>query len=364
MKKEKLFEIARNFDIEGNPTDSRLIESGHINKTYVIEYDNGGKYILQYVNTNVFPNIVELMDNIRKVTDFIKKNSDSTTLTFISLKSDKSCYIYENNWRMQQYIDNTISFISTENMQILEEAGKAVGDFQHDLDGFDASTLYEIIEKFHYTPNRLKQLKEAVENKENNEERKERFEKAKPYIEFLMDEKRTSKTNMITSKLENKTIPLRVTHNDTKLSNILFDKDTDKYKCLIDLDTIMPGSIVYDFGEGIRTGITIAEEDEQDLSKIYVDMNRFEAYTKGFLSKMKGTITEEELKLLPVGAWMMTYENTIRFLADYLNGDTYFSVNPDIPDHNLIRTKAQMEILRQMEENEDKMKGMIIQYGL
>lgn len=364
MEKEKLLEISRKFDVTGNPTAVKLIDSGHINKTYLVDYDTNKKYILQYVNTNVFPNIFELMNNIEKVTEFIKKKGNSTTLSFIKTKGENPSYIYNDNWRMQEFIENTKSYISTESMQVLEEAGKAVGDFQKELDGFDAGALYEIIEKFHYTPNRVKQLMDAINSKENNEKRKERFEKAKPYIDFLTDKKRTSKANAITSKLEDGTIPLRVTHNDTKLSNILFDKDTNKYKCLIDLDTIMPGSIVYDFGEGIRTGATTAAEDEQDLSKIYVDMKRFEAFTKGFLSIMKNTITKEELELLPIGAWMMTYENTTRFLADYLNGDIYYAVNKDIPDHNLVRVKAQVEIIRQMEENEEKMKGMINQYGL
>lgn len=364
MKKEKLLEISKKFDIEGNPIEAKIIESGHINKTYLVEYDTGDKYILQYVNTNVFPNIKELMENIEKVTEFIKEKGNSTTLTFIKTKGENPSYIYDNNWRIQKFINNTKTFISTESLQILEEAGKSVGNFQKQLDGFNAETLFEIIEKFHYTPNRVKQLQDAINSPENNEKRKERFEKAKEYIEMLTDEKRLSRTNIITSKLENHTIPLRVTHNDTKLSNILFDKDTDKYVALIDLDTIMPGSIVYDFGEGIRTGITLSPEDEQDLSKIHIDMQRFEAFTKGFLEQMKGTITREELDLLPTGAWMMTYENTIRFLADYLNGDTYFAVSEEIPDHNLIRAKAQFEILRQIEENEEKMKGMIEQYGL
>ena len=148
--------------------------------------------------------------------------------------------------------------------------------------------------------------------------------------------------NIITNKLQSKEIPLRVTHNDTKLSNILFDKDTDKAVCLIDLDTVMPGALAYDFGEGLRTGITTAKEDEQDVSKIHADINRFEAFTKGFLSEVKDIITEEELEMLPLGVWMMTYENAIRFLADYLNGDIYFSVDKEIENHNLIRAKAQM----------------------
>lgn len=364
MNKNELFEIAKKFNINGNPTKIKRIDSGHINKTYSVECDDGKQYILQYVNTNVFPNIVELMKNIDAVTSFIREKGKSTTSTFIKTKGENPSFIYDENWRMQEFIKNTKTYISTESLQILEEAGKAVGDFQKQLDGFDAKILYEIIPKFHYTPNRVKQLEDAINSKENQEKRKDRFEKAKESIAFLTDKTRLEKTNNITSKLENGEIPLRVTHNDTKLSNILFDKETDKYVALIDLDTIMPGSIVYDFGEGIRTGITVAPEDEPDLSKINVDMNRFEAYTKGFLEKMKNTITKEELEMLPLGTWMMTYENSIRFLADYLNGDTYFAVNKEIPDHNLIRTKAQAEILRQIEENESKMKGMINQYGL
>ncbi len=363
MKKQEILQIAKKFDINGLPVDAKLIESGHINKTYLINYDDGKKYILQYVNTSVFPNITELMSNIEKVTQFIKQKEDSTTLTFIKTREEDPKYIY-NNWRMQEFINNTKTYISTESLQVLEQAGKAVGDFQREVDGFDASTLYEIIEKFHYTPNRVKQFMDAMQSKENNKERKERFEKAEECIKFLTDKKRIERSSIITSKLETGEIPLRVTHNDTKLSNILFDKDTNEYKCLIDLDTIMPGSLVYDFGEGIRTGITLAAEDEEDLSKIYVDMNRFEAYVKGFLSTINDAITKQELELLPMGAWMMTYENSLRFLADYLNGDIYFAINKEKEDHNLIRAKAQIEIVRQIEENEEKMKGMIKQYGL
>ena len=204
---------------------------------------------------------------------------------------------------------------------------------------------------------------QALNSKENIENRPERFKKAKKEIGFLTEKFRLERTNIITDKIEKGEIPLRVTHNDTKLSNILFDKNTDKSVCLIDFDTIMPGSIVYDFGEGIRSGITTAKEDEQDISKIKADISRFEAFTKGFLEKTKDIITKEELEILPLGAWMMTYENLIRFLADYLNGDVYFSVNPEIEDHNLIRVRAQMEVLKQIEQNENKMKGMIETYG-
>lgn len=374
MKKDELIKIAKNFKIDGEPVKLEKCESGHINKTYAITYKkNEGeekKYILQYVNTNVFPNLPELMGNIKKVTDYMSKKAeekgettDRLTIKIIDTIDENPNAIYKNNWRMEEFIDNTKTYLTTDDMEILSEAGKAAGKFQKHLHGFPADELYEIIPKFHYTPNRVQQLKDALSNEENLAQRKERFELAKETIEFVTDEKRLNKTDIITKKLENREIPLRVTHNDTKLSNILFDKDTDKAVCLIDLDTVMPGALAYDFGEGLRTGITIAKEDEQDLSKIKIDINRFEAYTKGFLSEVKDTITKEELDMLPLGVWMMTYENAIRFLADYLNGDIYFNVDKDIENHNLIRAKAQLELLKQMEEQEDKMKGVIKKYG-
>ena len=374
MKKEKLIEIAKHFKIEGEPINIEVCQSGHINKTYAITYKTSGgqnkKYILQYVNTNVFPDLPELMINIKKITKYMNQRAiqndepiDRLTITMIDTLDDNPYGIYNKNWRMEEFIDNTKTYLTTESMEILSEAGKAAGKFQKYLHGFPAEELYEIIPKFHYTPNRVNQLKEALSSKENLEKREERFKLAKDTIEFVTDENRLGKTNIITNKLENKEIPLRVTHNDTKLSNILFDKDTDKAVCLIDLDTVMPGALAYDFGEGLRTGITTAKEDEQDLSKIYADINRFESYTKGFLSEVKNTITKEELNTLPLGVWMMTYENAIRFLADYLNGDVYFAVDENIENHNLVRAKAQLELLRQMEEKEEEMKGVIKKYG-
>ena len=374
MKKDELIKIAKNFNINGEPIKIEKCNSGHINKTYAVtcktKENEEKKYILQYVNTNVFPNLPELMTNIKKITKYMNEkalekgeNIDRLTLKMIDTLDDNPNSIYNQNWRMEEFIDNTKTYLTTESTEILTEAGKAAGKFQKHLDGFPAEELYEIIPKFHYTPNRVNQLKEALSNKENKTKRSERFKIAKEAIEFLTDENRINKTNIITNKLQSKEIPLRVTHNDTKLSNILFDKDTDKAVCLIDLDTVMPGALVYDFGEGLRTGITTAKEDEQDVSKIYADINRFEAFTKGFLSEVKDIITEEEIKLLPLGLWMMTYENAIRFLADYLNGDVYFSVDKDIENHNLIRAKTQMELLKQIEEKEDEMKGVIKKYG-
>ena len=374
MNKEKLINIAKNFKIDGEPIRIEICSSGHINKTYAITYktseNESKKYILQYVNTNVFPNLPELMMNIKKVTEYMNKkamqrgeNTNRLTIKLIETTDENPYAIYDKNWRMEEFIDNTKTYLTTENLDVLYEAGKAAGKFQKDLDGFPAEELYEIIPKFHYTPNRVNQLRDALSNKENLTKRKERFELAKEVIEFVTDEKRLAKTDTITKKLAKKEIPYRVTHNDTKLSNILFDKDTNKAVCLIDLDTVMPGALCYDFGEGLRTGITTAKEDEQDLSKIFADINRFESYTKGFLQEVKEIITKEELDTLSLGLWMMTYENSIRFLADYLNGDVYFGIDENIENHNLVRTKAQLELLRQIEEKEDEMKGVIEKYG-
>lgn len=374
MDKEKLIGIAKNFNISGEPVKVELCSNGHINKTYAVTYkgenEENKKYILQYVNTNVFPNLPELMDNIKKVTSYMnekaQENGESTdrlTINMIDTLDNNPNGLYNKNWRMEEFIDNTKTYLTTESLDILAEAGKAAGKFQKHLDGFPAEELYEIIPKFHYTPNRVNQLNEALNSEENKTLRKERFELAKDVIEYVTDKKRLEKTSIITDLLSSKEIPLRVTHNDTKLSNILFDKDSDKAVCLIDLDTVMPGALAYDFGEGLRTGITTAKEDEADLSKIYVDINRFEAYTKGFLSEVKGKITPKELETLPLGVWMMTYENAIRFLADYLNGDTYFAVDKNIENHNLIRAKAQLELLRQMEEKQEEMEGVIKKYG-
>lgn len=366
MDKEYLINIAKMFKIDGKIIDVNECSSGHINKTYVVECRTSDgkskKYILQYVNTDVFPNLPELMNNMKKVTEYIiskaRKNKEDTkrlTIKIIGTNKNTLNDIYNKNWRMEEFIDNTTTYLTTENLDVLFEAGKAVGKFQKYLDGFPAEELYEVIPKFHYTPNRVNQLKEALSNKENLNTRNDRFKLAKETIEFLTEERRINKTNIITEKLQNGIIPLRVTHNDTKLSNILFDKDTNKSVCLIDLDTVMPGSLVYDFGESLRTGITTAEEDESDLSKVRIDMKRFESYTKGFLNETKDIITKEEIKLLPLGVWMMTYENAIRFLADYLNGDVYFGVDENIKNHNLIRAKVHVELLKQMEEQEDEM---------
>ena len=373
MNKKEVLDIAKNFQVNGKPVEVKKCENGHINKTYEVTYEceNGRKekYILQYVNSDIFGDLNKLNKNIIEVTDYIREkakdsNLDLEKITIRIIKTIDGNYIYNKNWRMQKFIDNTKTYLSTDSTEVIYESGKAVGIFQRYLDGFKADELYEIIPNFHFTEGRFRALKDSISNKENIEKRAERFELAKDSIDFALDSSRAGRITEITDKLASKQIPCRVTHNDTKLSNILFDKDTDKAVCLIDLDTVMPGALAYDFGEGLRMSVSKSKEDEADLSKINLELERFEAFTKGFLEQTKSTVTKEELKTLVTGLWMMTYENGIRFLADYLNGDTYFNVDENIKEHNLIRAKAQFELLRQIEINENKLREVVEKYGL
>lgn len=373
MNEIKVLEIAKEFQVDGKPIEIKKCENGHINKTYEVTYEceNGckEKCILQYVNSDVFGNLDNLNKNIIEVTDYIREKAKDSNehidkITIKIIKTKDGTYIYNKNWRMQKFIDNTKTYLSTDSLDVIYEAGKAVGKFQKYLNGFKADELYEIIPNFHFTEGRLKALKESISNKDNIENREERFNLAKESIEFALDTSRTSRVNEITDKLKDNRIPCRVTHNDTKISNILFDKNTDKSICLIDLDTVMPGALAYDFGEGLRMSVSKSKEDEEDLNKINLELERFEAFTKGFLEQTKNIITKEELTTLVTGLWMMTYENGIRFLADYLNGDIYFNVDKRIKEHNLVRAKAQFELLRQIEINENKMREVVEKYGL
>lgn len=362
MEKEALFEIAKQFKIEGMPSNIKKIASGHINETYELDcMQKDGKdiaYILQKVNTQVFPNLNAVMGNMKKVTDYMKQNNpDAIVAGVIDTRNNSNPPVLENGWRMLEFISNTTSYETTREIEVLKEAGKAVGRFQKQLEGFHANELTETIEKFHDTRVRLEQLKQALENKQNQELRKERFQIAKKEIDFVLEHK--AMVGGIIEKIEIGEIPLRVTHNDTKLSNILFERNNKKAVCLIDFDTVMPGSLLYDYGEGVRTCCTLAKEDEEDLSKVIWEEERQKAFTEGFLQEIGEKLTRQEKELLPEAAILMTYENGMRFLTDYLNGDKYFHTNPNIANHNLKRAKTQLELVKQMEQNKPKLYKMI-----
>ena len=295
--------------------------NGHINDTYCSAYP---RYILQRINTGIFKNPDELMENIENVTAFLRKkivenggNPERETLTVIKTVDGKNCYKFDENnvFRMYLFVEDSKSIESSKTPEDLYEAGVGFGRFQRMLSDYPADTLHESIKDFHHTPKRVEALKQAiVENKAG------RAESVKAEIEFALEQ--SVWADKVINGIGDGLIPLRVTHNDTKINNILFDQKTGKAVCVIDLDTVMPGSMLYDFGDALRMGGSTGAEDETDLDKVWFDETAFEAFAKGYLSEMKDDLTEAELELLPFSVKLLTYECGIRFLTDYLNGDT------------------------------------------
>lgn len=350
-----LDEIMSNFKLSYNMVP---YGDGHINDTYASS--PVPKYLLQRINTQIFTNPDELMQNIEAITSHLRKkiegyggNCDRETLTVVKTIDDKLYYRAENGscYRVYKFISDTKSVNQPENPEMFEEAAKAFGRFQNMLADFDASVLHETIKDFHNTPKRILALKEAVE-KDVAGRRKETEEL---YDEFMKYEKLCS---IIQTELDTKRIPLRVTHNDTKLNNILFDAETGKGLCVIDLDTVMPGSLLFDYGDSLRFGASTAKEDEADLEKVQFSLEYFESFTKGFLSELGAKIEKTELELLPVSALTLTFECGIRFLTDYLNGDTYFKIH--YPDQNLVRAKNQLKLCKDIYSKLDEMLEIVL----
>ena len=354
MDQKKLNEIIDLFDVDAK---IKPYGNGHINDTYLCGGDGSG-YILQRINTDVFKNPDEVMENIVRVTSFLRDkiaanggDVDRETMTVIPTKKGESFLRTEDGcFRMYTFVQNTYSAETVENNKQLFEAGKAFGRFQKMLDDFPMEGLHETIVNFHVTPERVKQLEEALEiNFENRAETcKEEIATAKKYAVYA---------DKIVEAIRKGEIPLRVTHNDTKLNNVLLDRTTDEGVCVIDLDTVMPGSLLYDYGDALRFGASSGTEDERDLSKIWFDLDKFRAFSEGFLGEVGTCLTPKEREYLPLSALMMTYECGIRFLADYLKGDTYFKVHR--PGHNLDRARTQLKLVCDIESKFGDMKAIV-----
>ena len=327
------------------------ITSGNINDTYIIVMPNY-QYILQRINTNVFKSPFGMMNNIKNITEYIKtkviyegENPQRSLLNIVKTKyGEIMCIKYGEYWRMMEYISGSKSYEIIPNKDLFSEVGKAVGRFQNLLKGFPPHLLDETIKHFHDTPYRYKVFLKALKN------RNKRIEYCDEEIEFLIDHK--DLYSHITNKLRTKEIPERVTHNDTKPSNILFDENTEKALCLIDLDTVMKGSILYDYGDALRIGASLVKEDEEKLELVNIDLDYIESFTYAFLKELKGTITKTEVHNLYYGYLIMTLELSMRFLTDYFNYDKYFKINYE--DHNLIRARNQIEVVKKIELNKDK----------
>jgi hypothetical protein len=355
-------EVAGKFALKGAPIRCEINARGLINTTRVIYTDANVRYILQRINTAVFKKPDEVMQNITAVTEHLREKialagGDVTreTLTVIHTKDGKNFYTDENGgaWRMYDFIENALCYDSADSPELFCRVGKAFGIFQCQLADFDASKLFEAIPKFHDTANRFRDFKAALERDAAG-----RRKLCEEEIAFVLE--RESTCDFIVKALREGRMPLRVTHNDTKLNNIMIDEATGEGVCVIDLDTVMPGSMLYDYGDAIRFGAASAPEDETDLEKMYLRLDMFEAFTKGFLEGLNGAATEEEILAFPMGVYMLTFELVIRFLTDYLNGDTYFKVKSET--HNIERTRAQIALTKDIEKKQGEMDAIVRKY--
>lgn len=340
--------------------------AGHINETHAVYMPGEGgdelAYVLQRVNSNVFKDPAGVMDNIFGVTEYLRNvirreggDPDRETLSYIKTKS--GCNYFEDSegepWRCYNFIPDSVCYQLVEEPEQFYQSGSSFGHFLKQLSDYPASKLNETIPDFHNTIRRFEAFQVALKR-----DLKNRADSCRPEIDFVLA--REKDCGVLVHQQDEGILPLRVTHNDTKLNNILFDEKTGKGLCIIDLDTIMPGLAANDFGDSIRFGAATAEEDEPNLDLMHFDISLYELYVKGYLEETKDVLTEAEIGSLPWGARLMTLECGIRFLTDYLQGDTYFKT--DYPEHNLIRARTQFRLVDEMEQQFERMQEIVQKY--
>ena len=359
MTAQQLNDILDQFKFSGEVLSCQPYGDGHINDTYKVETTQE-KYILQRINTNVFKDVVALMSNVSQVLNHAKAQIEKEggnplreALTLIETIDGKNYYqIGEMAYRMYVFIDDTVSLNLSRDEKDFYESGVGFGKFAKLLDGFDASGIKDVIPNFHNTRIRYENFIKTL-----NADKYNRASGVEKEIEFVKS--RESLCGKIVGKLESGEIPYRVTHNDTKLNNVLLDSTTGKAVAVIDLDTVMKGSVCYDFGDSVRFGCSTALEDEEDLNKVHFSLPLFKVYSRGFLGEVKNVLTKAEIDSMALGAIMMTFECGMRFLTDYLDGDNYFRISK--PDHNLIRCRTQFKLVEEMEKAYDEMIAIVKQ---
>lgn len=350
--------ILSQFAFSGKHVSTEPIIAGHINNTFLVTYDNS-KYTLQRINTNIFKDPYKLMSNIQGITKHIYNkifqsgcDPDRCTLKVVETVDGQPLYKDDdgNFWRAYHYIDDAKAFDIVENPELFFEAGVILGKFQKLLEDYPIDSLYETIPDFHNTPKRFENFVKSLEKNTSG-----RANECKKEIDFVLSRKKYCP--IIVDLMNEGKIPKRVTHNDTKLNNVLIDNKTNKAICLVDLDTVMPGSALYDFGDSIRFGASSALEDEKDLDKVYMVTELFEAYADGYLSQVKSSLTQEEIDNLAMSAIIITLEIGMRFLTDHLDGDVYFQIHRE--NHNLDRARTQFKLVEDMESKYDEMVEII-----
>lgn len=352
--------IALNFQFDGLITEIAPTGNGHINDTYLVSTTGPKRYILQRINHNIFKYPVEVMANIEGVLNHLKNklapladvDLEREILTIVPTLSGNSLYKDQqgNYWRSFLFIEHTISYDQVPNLEVFTDCGQKFGAFQALLSDYDASTLFETIPNFHNTPVRFENFLNALEKDALG-----RASSVQEEIDFVLTRKNDA--YQLVDQLAKGELPLRVTHNDTKINNILVDQSTQKALCVIDLDTIMPGLSAYDFGDCIRTGASSGAEDEVDLSKIYVVNELFESFAKGYIAGVGTSFNESEILSLLTGSKIMTFECGMRFLTDYLEGDHYFKIHR--PSHNLDRARTQFKLVSDMESKWDELTALL-----
>ena len=349
--------VARQFQIHGEFLEAAPYGSGHINDTYCTIFDQGGtrvRYIFQRVNHNIFKNPIALIENVQRVTTHLaaklagQPDANRRVLTLIPAHDSTAFYLDSegNHWRVYVFIEKARTFDAVESAEQAFKAARAFGQFQKLLADLPAPRLHDTIPNFHHTPKRFAALEIAIAADVAN-----RATQAKPEIEFALQHK------AICSALLDAKLPERVTHNDTKFNNVMLDEATGEGICVIDLDTVMPGLALYDFGDMVRTTTSPAKEDERDLSKVVMQFPMFAALARGYLSSAANFLTPTEKKFLAFSGKLITFEIGLRFLTDFLAGDVYFKVHRE--GHNLDRCRTQFKLVESIEQQEDKMNNLV-----
>ena len=346
-------EAIYHFPIDGSPVSCEQIKSGHINETYLITTDTGARYILQWINQYVFPNVNAIMNNMSAISAYLREHEKGqmAMISYIDTLDGHSYYDDGQGgaWRIYRFVDNSVCLQLPECPRDFYECARAFGHFQEVLSGFPAQRLEETIVNFHNTVDRYRQLREAVAKNEAG-----RLGEVEEEVRFVLQ--REERACRLHRMREQGLLPVRATHNDTKINNVLLDGNTHRALCVIDLDTVMPGLSAFDFGDSIRFGASTAAEDEPDLSRVHLDLGLYRVYVRGFLEACP-SLTPAEIEVLPLGAYTMTLEVGLRFLADYLNGDRYFSI--EYPEHNKVRCRTQFKLIRDMEAHWEDMNRIV-----
>ena len=353
------------FAVKGSFVAAELIGNGHINDTYAVTCEESGdsrRYVLQRINQSVFPDPPALMDNFVRVTEHLQRKLEENgaqrqnpvrrTLELVRTR-DGDAYTRDeqgNYWRAYHYVDGGVIHETALDTGVACQAARAFGAFQGSLDDLDGPPLNETIQRFHHTRSRFETLKQAIEEDDCNRAAAVRAE-----IDFALS--REAMVDVLLDLRESGRISDRVTHNDAKINNVLMDDDTGEWLCVLDLDTVMPGLVLYDFGDLVRTAAITASEDERDLRKVELSMPMFEALARGYIEVARDSLSSTEKELLAFSGKLITFEIGIRFLSDYLAGDTYFRIHR--PDHNLDRCRTQFRLIESIETHEEDMNRLV-----